>query len=91
MPCLTLAQTGTIEVTIEIVESSPQAIELANENKAKKYPFDELKVGQSFRLPLADANVASLRAVASRKSRKGASFKVIVHDASGLVEVARIA
>jgi len=82
-------------VTIEIVESSPQALELAQalqdkSAQSKKYPFDDLKVGQSFRMPLADANIASLRAIASRKSRNGASFKVILHESTGVVEVARI-
>jgi len=82
-------------VTIEIVESSPQALELAQSlqdksAQSKKYPFDDLKPGQSFRMPAADANVASLRAIASRKSRKGVTFKVIIHEQAGVVEVARI-
>lgn len=82
-------------MTIEIVESSPAALQLAQalqdkSAQSKKYPFDDLKVGQSFRLSIADANVASLRAIASRKSRNGASFKVIVHETEGLVEVAKL-
>ena len=86
---------GAVEVTIEIVASSPKALELAQtlqdkSAQSKKYPFDDLNAGQSFRLPLADANVASLRALASRKSRNGKTFKVIVHEIEGLVEVARI-
>jgi hypothetical protein len=28
---------------------------------AKKYPFDEIQCGQSFFIPLADANIGSLR------------------------------
>lgn len=82
-------------MTIEIVESSPAALQLAQalqdkSANSKKYPFDDLNVGQSFRMALADANVASLRAIASRKSRNGLSFKVIIHETSGVVEVARI-
>ena len=83
-------------MTIEIVESSPAAIQLAQalqdkSANSKKYPFDDLNVGQSFRMKLADANVASLRAIASRKSRNGLMFKVIIHEGEGLAEVARIA
>lgn len=82
-------------MTIEIVESSPAALKLAQElqdksAQSKKYPFDDLNAGQSFRMPLEGANVASLRAIASRKSRGGKGFKVIVHETEALVEVARI-
>lgn len=82
-------------MTFQIVESSPEARELAQalqdkSAQSKKYPFDELQPGQSFTMQLDDANVQSLRSLASRKSKKGLSFKVIVHEAMGVVEVARI-
>jgi hypothetical protein len=76
-------------MTIEIVSSSPKALEAAK--AAVRYPFDKLEVGQSFTVPAADCNVASLQAIASRKSKKGVKFKVIRHDDLAVVEVARIA
>jgi hypothetical protein len=80
-------------MSIEIVTSSPQAIEAAKETTRGQtlYPFDKLEVGQSFTLPAAECNIASLQVVTSRKSKKGKRFKMIQHDALGIVEVARIA
>lgn len=86
-------------MTAKIVASSPAALELAKNPDAavkgrKAYPFDDLAVGQSFTLPLADANLSSLKVIASRKNKDGAKkFVVIEHETQTppLVEVARIA
>lgn len=82
---------------IEIVESSPKAAEAKvakNENDSRLYPFDELKQGQSFTVPMNECNWKSLRVmVYQHNSRKAISFKefaFIKHDDLGLVEVARI-
>lgn len=82
-------------MTIEIVESSPLAKELAETviNKAiggSIYPFDKLEPGQSFKLKLSDAKLGSIQSLCSRKSRKGKVFKMIKHEAMDVLEVARI-
>lgn len=79
-------------MTIEIVSSSPQAIEAAKQGTKgnPRYPFDKLEVGQSFTVPIADCNIASLQVITSRKSKKDKRFKMIRHDAMGLIEVARV-
>lgn len=82
-------------MTIEIVESSPQAIELAKQPQERPglavYPFNKLEVGQSFRLKLSEANVASIQSLCSRKSKKGKTFKMVKHEDIDVLEVARIA
>ena len=79
-------------MTIEIVDSSPQAKAAAVGVKGNPtYPFDKLEVGQSFRLPLDECNTASLQVITSRKSKGGKRFKMFRHEADNLVEVARIA
>ncbi len=84
-------------MTVEIVDSSPQAVELSKKRepssmrKDQKYPFGELDVGKSFRLPLADANLNSLQVLCSRKSVGGKRFIVVKHETIGFVEVARLA
>lgn len=83
-------------MSVQIVASSPLAAELAKNPDAagkgrKSYPFDKLQVGQSFTLSVDEANVASLKVIASRRSKDGRKFVVIEHEAPPLVEVARIA
>jgi hypothetical protein len=53
---------------------------------AKKYPFDEIQCGQSFFIPLADANIGSLRSILSHKRE----FKMIIHYSKGWVEIGRV-
>ena len=81
-------------MAIEIVTMSPQAEAFAKA-KAKSlalvYPFDDLQAGQSFTVPKAEANLGSLRAIASRKSKGEKRFVVIKHEELGVVEVARVA
>lgn len=81
-------------MSIQIVASSPKALEVAKEkphSNGATYPFNELEVNQSFTLPKAEANVKSLQVIASRKSKGGKRFVVVVHDELSLVEVARTA
>ena len=56
----------------------------------KKYPIDDLQPGTCFTLPKAEANVKSLKTLASKRSVNGKVFKVIVHDNPAVVEFARI-
>ena len=77
-------------MSIKIVASSPAALELAKNPEAVKtkrvsYPFEDLEAGQSFTIPKADANVASLRVIASRKSQKDKKFVVIEHESPACV------
>ena len=81
--------------TIQIVKSSPQAEAIAKNPLTsavgqKRYPFDSLEVGQSFTLPKAEAKIASLKVIASRKSKNGKRYTVIEHESPPVVEVARI-
>lgn len=86
-------------MAIEIVSSSPQALELmkrAGEKHAsiRIYPFDKLEVGQSFTVPIADGIYQSLHAIASRKGKQQTKkFVIVKHE--GMTppsfEVARIA
>lgn len=80
---------------IEIVDSSPLAVELAKTvvatPKATRYPFKDLQVGKSFTVPIAEANVASLQSLCSQRSKDGKVFKFIRHDDMGVIEVARVA
>lgn len=82
---------------IEIVPSSPVAVELAKKPNVKltriEYPFDDLEIGTSFKLPKDEANIQSLRVICSRKNKKGPKqFALIEHDATNppCIEVARI-
>ncbi len=87
----------------EIFDASPQAkAKIAsyedasgvssNEHHHIKYPFDELKIGQCFTIPIADANETSLRLTASNRGKKtGKKFCVLKHKDFGCIEVARIA
>jgi hypothetical protein len=85
---------------IEIKPFSPKAAELQtkNEKSATKglaynpiYPFDKLEVGQCFTVPISANKEASLQVIASRKSKKGRTFRMIKHENLGIIEVARIA
>ena len=90
-------------MTYQIFDASPQAkAKIKSENDAIgtscnehhriKYPFDELKIGQCFTVPIAEANEASLRLTAFNRSKKtGKKFSVLKHRDFGCVEVARIA
>jgi len=85
-------------MAIEIVASSPKAIELMKEGKRSEgtivYPFDKLEVGQSFTVPIADGKYQSLHAIASRKGKlQSKKFAIIRHDdlTPPVFEVARIA
>ena len=80
-------------MSIEIVSSSPKALEAAKEATKgnPRYPFDKLEVGQSFTIPVAECNLASLQVIASRKSKKVKKFKILRHEDLGVIEVARIA
>lgn len=83
-------------MSYQIVASSPESKRIAENGHERKseprYPFDELNVGMSFTLPLEGANVASLRAMAHRKSKTDKRFVVVCHPdlAQPLVEVARV-
>lgn len=82
-------------MTIEIVESSPQALELAKQPNPRvggtSYPFDELKPGQSFRLKLSEAKLGSIQSLCSRKSKDGKVFRMVKHEEIDVLEVARLA
>ena len=81
-------------MAFEIVESSPQALELAKQPKGSGgnvYPFNDLQLGQSFRLKLSEAKVASIQSLCSRKSKDGKVFKLVKHEEIDVLEVARIA
>lgn len=77
---------------IEIVSSSPQALDAAKNGvkNSKTYPFDKLEVGKSFTIPYDECNLQSLQVITSRKSKGDKKFKMIKHDALQVVEVARI-
>ena len=78
---------------IQIVPSSDKMKEDAPKELIRKeaYPFDLLEVGQSFTLQKEEANLASIRTIASRKSKNGKRFKVEIHEEYSLVEVGRLA
>lgn len=82
-------------MTIEIVDSSPQAVELAKTvdvtKKGVKYPFAKLEKGKSFTVSYDDANLNSLQVLCSQKSKDGKVFKLLKHDELKIAEVARIA
>lgn len=92
-------------MTYAIVECSPQArakmkpnngepvapVEV-NTHHRSKYPIDQLHVGQSFTVPLAEGNETSLRITATNRGKKsGKKFCVLKHADFGCFEVARLA
>jgi len=90
-------------MTYPIVEASPEAKAkitnyadvkqtFENDHHRSKYPFDALKIGECFTVPIGEANEASIRITATNRGKKvGKKFTVIKHRDFGLVEVARIA
>ena len=87
-----------------IVECSPKAKEKINSyedtkgiealptHQRAKYPWQAMKIGQAFAVPLAEGNEASLRNGASLYAKNsGKKFTVIRHGELGCFEVARIA
>jgi hypothetical protein len=77
-----------------IVQSSPESKKperkkLFNGNYALKYPFAVLERGQSFTIPLQEANIKSLQALCRTYSKEGKRFIVVLHEQAQLVEVAR--
>lgn len=82
-----------------IVESSPAAKALADRRAASdaplraSYPFDDLKLGQSFTYKIDAVNWKSLRVLMYKKNKEYAGtreFAFLKHDDVGIVEVARI-
>lgn len=80
-------------MSIQIVESSPAALAIIEKKEFKKkdsiYPFNQLNVGQSFTVPMAECNLQSIRVIAGRKSKNDKMFTVVVHADLEIVEVAR--
>ena len=87
----------------QIVESSPKAkakirsfIDAENKpvfkntNTLTKYPYDELLIGQSFCVGLAEVKESSLRVLTSIKNKNtGKKFVVIKHEEFNCFEIAR--
>jgi len=81
-------------MSIVITDASPQAMSPQPTGAVQKqvYPFEQLEVGKCFTIPAAEANVKSLRTIASRKSKDGKKFVVVEHgEPHNCVEVARTA
>lgn len=91
-------------MTYELIESSPKAkakiksyedaigVETELSHQRQKYPWPSMAIGQSFTVPLAEGNEASLRNGASQFSKKtGKKFAVIRHAEYSCFECARIA
>lgn len=75
---------------VESTEGLPAPVEI-NTHHRTKYPIDQLHVGQSFTVPLAEANEASLRLTASKRGKDSKKrFCVIKHAEYACFEVARI-
>lgn len=93
-----------LEMAYEVIECSPKArgkiasfedaigTETELSHQRSKYPWPLLKIGQSFTVPLAEGNEASLRNGAAQYAKKtGKKFTVIRHGEYACFEVARIA
>lgn len=81
-------------MAFQIVDSSPLAKAVAEKLPKSSYPFDELEVGKSFLVPVAEVEEVNLRMAASRQNKKkdGKRFKVIKHgEPHNVFEVARVA
>lgn len=76
-----------------IVESSPKALDVAEDYKASSMPFDKLEVGKSFLIPLDQLKEQSVRNAATKAAKKlGWKFSVVKHEEpNNVYEVARIA
>ncbi len=89
-------------MSYQVFEASPQAkarIEAStdafgvvkSEHHRKKYPFDELQIGECFTIPSGEAKESSLRVSATNHGKNtGKKFCVIVHKEHACIEVARI-
>jgi len=76
----------------EVLASNAGRAEAADVRKPRgSYPFAKLNEGQSFAVPIGEANVHSLRTRCSQLSVEGKRFVVYVHEGVGLVEIARLA
>ena len=74
------------------VPSSPESDQPAATAASRfvgKYPFDDLPIGQSFLVPLAEANIRSLRQLVRRNNKDGKRFVLVVHKNHNVVEIAR--
>jgi len=91
-------------MSYNIVDCSPKArskiesfedtkgVEDALTHQRSKYPYQLLKIGQAFTVPLSEGNEASLRNGASQHAKKsGKRYTVIRHAEYACFEVARIA
>lgn len=83
-------------MAVSIVESSPKVKEVKKnkqEQRGEMYPFEQLEVGQSFTVPLAECNWKSLRIIVYKRNAKfkgEREFVFVKHDDLQLCEVARI-
>lgn len=80
-------------MTYPIGDNSPQAAaqhvgDVAQRKQA--YPWQALRPGLSFAVPIAEANVPSLRTRCSQLSINGKRYTVVVHTELGVVEVAQL-
>lgn len=79
------------KVEYKIMESSPEAkLQFSNGLIGKtKYPFEELKEGFSFILPIAEAKENSLRVQCCVQSKKlNRKFVLLKHEKLGIYEIA---
>lgn len=53
-----------------------------------EYPFEKLQPGQSFTVPVTEADIAALNKRAKKDSVGGKRYAVFTHDALGVVEFA---
>lgn len=75
-------------MAVEIVGNSTNAQALVKSAPRGSYPFEKLQEGQSFIVPLDQANVRSLRTRCSQLNANGKRYVVVVHP--NVVEVARL-
>lgn len=75
--------------------ASQRAIDAAmapNKSEGRvSYPIDDLDVNEGFAIPIDKANLPSLRSLASRKSKDGKKFVVVIHEDTRNVEFSRVA
>lgn len=89
----------------EVIDASPKALAFCNVADVKqgereaikanaKYPFESLRVGESFAIQFADMNPGTLQSVRSSASLNGKKlsrkFKILTHNEYNCVEVARL-
>ncbi len=90
-------------MTYQIVDCSPKAAEQIKsyedafgtslkEHHLTKYPFDQMKIGKAFAVPMTANKESTIRVSASAKNRAtGKKFVVVKHIESNVFEVARVA